>query len=216
MTVDDAGLPATGSAHQVAGTIQEPLAALISAGRQAGHALRINSAYRSFAQQERLFRSVKQAGRVARPGHSEHQLGTAVDLLLPGPPSAEWLATNAPAFGFTLSYPPGKQRVTGYRPEPWHIRHVGKDLAQQLAREGLALEELFQTRPELAESGNCADCPDLAGRTWQVACGKVSEAGLCRGPVLTWCFQGALARVDCSTFEMRCGRAPGAPAPDCH
>ena len=211
-TVDDAGLADEGGAHQVAATAREDLAALIAAGRAAGHQLKINSAHRSHQQQTQLFRSFKKAGWVARPGHSEHELGTAVDVAVPTPASAIWLAAQAPGFGFTLSYPKGKVRETGYRPEPWHLRHVGKPLAEEIARQGITLEELFRARPELGESGACEDCPTPISRA---PCGKITPTGTCRGPILTWCFDGALARVDCAAFGQRCARDPDSKIPDC-
>lgn len=190
--------------------IVEPLRALLQAALQAGHALRIESAYRSYKEQERLFATIKEAGRAARPGHSEHQLGTTVDLRLPTGAAITWLAGHAAEHGFVLSYPAGKQRITGYRPEPWHIRFVGRELAKALVERGLTLEEAFRDKPELGESGSCGDCPSPAS---QATCGAVTEAGECRGSVLFWCYDGALASVDCATSGERCGaERPGGEA----
>lgn len=190
--------------------IAEPLRGLLHAAQQAGHALRIESAYRSYREQERLFATIKEAGRAARPGHSEHQLGTTVDLRLPTGAAITWLAEHAAEHGFALSYPAGKQRLTGYRPEPWHIRYVGRELATVLVERGLTLEEAFRERPELGESGSCGDCPSPAS---QAACGTVREAGECRGSVLFWCYDGALASVDCASSGESCGSArPGGEA----
>ena len=52
-----------------------------------------------------------------------------------------WLAAYAPMFGFILRYPRGKEHITGYAWEPWHIRYVSKSLALYLALTGLTLEE---------------------------------------------------------------------------
>jgi hypothetical protein len=212
LAVDDAGAPDENGAHQLAASIQADLAALIAAGREAGHLLKVNSAHRTYQQQMHLFRTFKKAGWVARPGHSEHELGTAVDVAVPTPASAAWIAEQAPSFGFTLSYPRGKQRLTGYRPEPWHLRHVGKPLAAEIARQNVTLEELFRARPELGQSGNCQDCPAPVSRA---PCGKVTPIGSCRGQVLTWCFDGALARIDCAAFGQRCARDADTKLPDC-
>jgi hypothetical protein len=167
-------LDATGSfsprgKHLVETRAAEALVALLADARAAGFKLRINSAYRSYRDQARVFRTIKERGRAARPGHSEHQLGTAVDLRLPTKAAIEWLEAHAFEHGFALSYPPGKQRATGYRPEPWHIR--------------------------------CADCPLAVSRA---ACDRVTERGVCRGAVLTWCYDGALAAVDCSASDQIC------------
>ena len=91
----------------------------------------------------------------APPGTSEHHTGMALDLapLVDG----EWVTENMalmrpvelwekvhrrlPEFGFILRYPKGKEKITGYGYEPWHIRYVGKELAQKVYDSGLCLEE---------------------------------------------------------------------------
>lgn len=95
----------------------------------------------------------------ARAGHSEHQLGTAVDVSVPGQhpfnhdhgPSAfatscagKWVRDNASRFGFTMSYPHGHEPLTCMNPEPWHFRYVGVTIATRLAKAGLSLEEYFR------------------------------------------------------------------------
>jgi len=87
----------------------------------------------------------------ARPGHSEHQMGTTTDVGARGlfledfiaSPEAAWLAANAYRFGFVVSYPDGKEGITGYAYEPWHIRYVGKAVAQQVKDSGLTLHEFL-------------------------------------------------------------------------
>lgn len=88
----------------------------------------------------------------ARPGHSEHQTGLAFDLLngsgnLIGDGSSDlaqiaWLEANAYKYGFIIRYPKGKQAITGYQYEPWHLRYVGS-LANDIHFSGLTLEEYF-------------------------------------------------------------------------
>ncbi|NIT03674.1 D-alanyl-D-alanine carboxypeptidase family protein [Candidatus Saccharibacteria bacterium] len=130
---------------------------LFGAAQEAGYELAVASAYRSYAEQELVFLWwVEQVGWEAAlrgsalPGHSEHQLGTTVDLALAenvnferfvSSPAAPWVAKNAHRFGFVVSYPPGKESITGYISEPWHVRWVGIDLATQLFNQGLTLEE---------------------------------------------------------------------------
>lgn len=198
--------------HRVAAEVQPELQALLAAASASGHAIRIASAFRSYEAQARLFESIKEAGRAARPGHSEHQLGTTIDLRLPTSAAIDWLAAHAADFAFALSYPPGKQRLTGYRPEPWHIRFVGAELAKELRSSGLILEELFRQRPGLAESGSCADCPLPASRA---ACGAQTSAGSCSGTVLSWCYEGSLATVDCAVSGQTCGRSDATGEHDC-
>ena len=210
--INDRGDPDAVGPHQVHRSIQEPLRALVAAAREAGHTARVSSAFRSYEDQARLFRGMKQIGRAARPGHSEHQLGTAVDLRLPTSAAIGWLAEHAASYGFALSYPEGKQRITGYRPEPWHLRFVGAALAEVLRQNGQTLEELFREKPDRAESGSCEDCPLSISRT---RCGAVTAAGRCKGTVLAWCYDGALATVDCAVSHQRCGRQPDAGEYEC-
>lgn len=115
----------------------EALAEMAEAAAVAGITLDVSSAYRSYDYQKGLFdRHVAQLGmeeasRVsARPGHSQHQLGTAVDfgsitLAFGDTPAGKWLAREAWRFGFSLSYPEGAEEITGYSYEPWHFRYIG-------------------------------------------------------------------------------------------
>jgi D-alanyl-D-alanine carboxypeptidase len=130
---------------------------LFGAAKNAGFNLSIVSAYRSYATQVATFNYwIGQYGYSAatmgsaRPGHSEHQLGTVVDLGLVGnsdfgsftaSPAAGWVAKNAHKFGFTVSYQPGKESITGYISEPWHVRWIGINLATKLYKKGITLEE---------------------------------------------------------------------------
>ncbi|MES1157660.1 MAG: M15 family metallopeptidase [Haliangium ochraceum] len=210
--LNDRGQPDPRGKHRVDATVEAPLAQLLAAARTAGHALRINSAFRSYQDQARVFRTTKERGRAARPGHSEHQLGTAVDLRLPTGDAIAWLAAHAHEHGFTLSYPAGKQRLTGYRPEPWHVRFVGRALADEVHGSGVTLEDLLRSHPERAESGSCADCPAAVSRT---KCGAVTSGGRCDGTVLTWCYDGALAAVDCAVSAQSCGLPADSADHDC-
>ena len=55
----------------------------------------------------------------------------------------QWLSANAPLFGFIIRYPKGKEKITGYAWEPWHIRYVTKSLALYLTLTGLTLDEYY-------------------------------------------------------------------------
>lgn len=211
VVVDDRGALSPRGHHQVAPSAQPGLHDLITAARAAGHLVKVSSAYRSYDDQARVYRETTQIGRAARPGHSEHQLGTAIDLRLPTKLAIDWLAAHAADFGFALSYPDGKQRLTGYRPEPWHIRYVGQTLAERLRGDGQILEELFRAHPEIGESGSCEDCEATSSRA---PCGTISAAGVCTGTVLGWCFDGALANVDCAVSGQMCGPSSDG-TPDC-
>ena len=89
---------------------------------------------------------------VAKPEHSEHQLGTALDFrsgsgveftleAFGKSPEYVWLAEHAHEYGFVRSYPNGKESVTGYQAEPWHWRYVGIDHATQIKTAGITLYE---------------------------------------------------------------------------
>lgn len=94
----------------------------------------------------------------ARPGHSEHQTGFSADITSDDESchleicwadtqQGKWLADNAYKFGFVIRYPKDKQNITGYSYEPWHIRFVGKELALEIKKTGLTLEEFFNLKP---------------------------------------------------------------------
>ncbi|MGH2608056.1 MAG: M15 family metallopeptidase, partial [Tepidiformaceae bacterium] len=59
---------------------------------------------------------------------------------------AEWLAANSWRFGFIVSYPEGKEEITGYAYEPWHIRYVGEEPAAAVRESGLTLHEYLLER----------------------------------------------------------------------
>ena len=152
-----------GYPNQLRQVAAEPLAAMIAEMQAAGLQPQLISGYRSYAQQEIAYRKwqEKEPERAAilsaRPGHSEHQLGTAVDFGSPelpdivGVPDIEfhtyfyqtsegvWLGENAHRFGFTLSYPRDGSDITGFFYEPWHFRYVGVELATALHESGQTL-----------------------------------------------------------------------------
>lgn len=122
--------------------------------------LDIVSDYRSFEEQRAIYENdLAQNGKEyvdnysAVPGHSEHQLGLAIDVTNDGSASvnndfadtkeAEWISKNAHKYGFILRYPRGKKQVTGYEYEPWHLRYLGPDLAKKIYDSGLTLEEYY-------------------------------------------------------------------------
>ena len=165
--VREAGFP---SDHLVRAVVIDDLRALREDAEAAGLALEVQSAYRSFSYQRRVFAGWverlgdAQARRVsARPGHSEHQLGTAIDLRTSGGPApwdlADWAATpegawvvqHAHRYGFVLSYPAGEEARTCYDYEPWHYRWVGRELAAAVHDAGVPLRVwLWQHHPPQA------------------------------------------------------------------
>ncbi len=117
----------------------------------------IASAYRSYSYQVNLYNSyVARDGKAAadtyssRPGNSEHQTGLCFDLnsiddSFGDTAEGRWVNDNCYKYGFCIRFPKGKDAYTGYQYESWHLRYVGKDLAEKLYNNGawISLEEYF-------------------------------------------------------------------------
>jgi D-alanyl-D-alanine carboxypeptidase len=152
--VGEAGI---GGAGSVRALVIADLRALARAAADAGNPLAVQSAYRSRSRQATVFAGWSaSAGETearrfsARPGHSEHQLGTAIDFRATsgGAPwtgsfgttkAGRWLAANATEFGFVMSYPPGAEAETCYGAEAWHFRYAGREMAAEVEASGLPL-----------------------------------------------------------------------------
>lgn len=142
----------------------ESLLRMSEAALGEGIDLVVISAYRSYATQRQLFDSYAAAhGQEAAnrfsalPGHSEHQLGTAVDFggtphdktqKFAGTTPGIWLAANAHRFGFAMSYPPGSEEITGYIYEPWHFRYIGVEAALAWHESGEVLSNFLRRYPQ--------------------------------------------------------------------
>lgn len=126
-----------------------------------GIKLRLSSGYRSYASQLQLHALyVKQQGEAeanresALAGYSEHQTGLAVDVApangtcvvedcFATAPEGKWVAANSYKYGFIVRYLQGKESITGYKYEPWHIRYVGIPLATEIYKSGQTMEGFF-------------------------------------------------------------------------
>jgi LAS superfamily LD-carboxypeptidase LdcB len=191
---DDLVRTSAGSAPQgsmpVRRLIVPDLEALFAAARADGVVLGIVSGYRSFASQAALFDSAVRAqvaqgaeredaeARVnrfrARPGHSQHQLGTTVDLTSPEAGNAlgqrftqsraaQWLRDHAWEYGFVIPYTEQGEPYTGYANEPWHVRWVGRELAALLAADryldrATPTADDYLTALDALVSGTLASC----------------------------------------------------------
>jgi D-alanyl-D-alanine carboxypeptidase len=138
------------------------LEALFAAARKKGIQLVAVSGYRSYERQKELFsEEVKEKGKekaihaVALPGQSEHQTGLAMDITSPTveyklttafgeTKEGKWVALHAHEYGFIIRYPKGKEMITGYQYEPWHLRYVGKKAAKVMFERQITLEEYFK------------------------------------------------------------------------
>jgi len=156
----DYGVPTLGSGV-LRREAAEHLGRLVEDATADREKLVVASAYRSYEEQQLSHERLKSvfgpaAGRLsATPGHSQHQLGTAVDITNAaagyklGMPFAQtsayrWLEHHAWEYGFVLAYPRGKVEQTGYQWEPWHYRYVGVEHASRLEKSDLSLQEFLE------------------------------------------------------------------------
>jgi zinc D-Ala-D-Ala carboxypeptidase len=158
----DAGLTGASGAKLVRAVLIDDLADMRDAWEAAGLTITVDSAYRSYAAQAATYESwVAQigpqaaAGRTARPGHSEHQLGTAIDISSPGwtgrfgdwareTAEGAWMVEHAWRYGFVMSYPAGAEAQTCFDYEPWHYRWIGREAAAEHRESGMALREFLE------------------------------------------------------------------------
>ncbi|PXW93059.1 D-Ala-D-Ala carboxypeptidase [Streptohalobacillus salinus] len=129
---------------------------------QEGYTLVAVSGYRTYDRQRVIYESnVANNGQAhadrysAKPGTSEHQTGLAMDVSVQGndavlleqgfggTDAGMWVKENAHRFGFIVRYPEGKTAITGYSYEPWHLRYVGNEIAEDIYNRGITLEEYF-------------------------------------------------------------------------
>jgi LAS superfamily LD-carboxypeptidase LdcB len=139
----------------------DALKIMFDAALEDGIELWFHSGYRSYNAQKLIYDSyVLRYGQAkadifsAKPGHSEHQLGLAIDIGTPNVSQGQfssmfgkskegrWVAEHVHLYGFIVRYPEDKTEITGYMYEPWHIRYVGIELAAILFESGKVMEEL--------------------------------------------------------------------------
>ena len=135
-------------------------AEMYEAAKADGMNLIITTSYRSYGFQSTLYNNyVKQDGQAsadtysARPGYSEHHSGLAVDLSTPSLTNAftefiytdeyQWMKKNSYKYGFIQRYTDENQYITGYQPEAWHYRYVGKDVAKYIYENNITFEEYY-------------------------------------------------------------------------
>lgn len=160
VSLRERGVPTLGGDALLRREAAENLARMVAAAASEGQELAVSSAYRSFADQRLSYaRLVSVYGTGANktsaaPGHSQHQLGTAVDFTNAAvgyevhrsfgrTTASSWLGHHAHEHGFVLAYPQGKEAVTGYRWEPWHYRYIGVTNARRMRESGLDLQEFL-------------------------------------------------------------------------
>ena len=149
-------LPATYNQNGMTPETAAAFTELQAAAKADGYTMNSVSDFRSYETQDTLYHNyVARDGREAadrfsaRAGHSEHQTGMAIDVNYAGDafnetPEAKWLAENSWKYGFIIRYPQGKEDITGFKYESWHIRYLGKEWAKKIYDSGLTLEEYFK------------------------------------------------------------------------
>ncbi len=159
----DVKLRLSGAAEQMHYSKQaEPaLIEMFNAAKNNGIILVFGSGYRSYALQKQFYDSyVAKDGQAAadrysaKPGTSEHQTGLSFDatsvsekchleICFADTPEGQWIKNNSYKYGFIIRYMEGKESITGYQYEPWHLRYVGTDLATEIQKTGKTMEEFF-------------------------------------------------------------------------
>lgn len=142
----------------------DALKEMINSAEEENIDLYARSGYRSYQTQVQLFNNyVANNGEEAankfsaRPGESEHQTGLSIDVTSESVDyqltesfgeTAEgiWIQEQAHNFGFIIRYPEGKEEITGYQYEPWHLRYLGKEMATEVFESGLTYEEFLVER----------------------------------------------------------------------
>lgn len=135
---------------------------LFQAAEEAELELFAQSGYRSYERQDSIFAANVQAhgeeaanNFSARPGESEHQSGLTMDVTSPAvdfdlviefgeTEEGKWIKENAADYGFIIRYPEGKEDITIYQFEPWHLRYVGVKAAKEIMSQAITLEEYLE------------------------------------------------------------------------
>lgn len=144
---------------QLDSTAYEAFKRLSDDARSKGLNIVNQSSYRSYSNQEAIYNNYfNEHGKEwtdkwsARPGHSEHQTGLALDVATYKTTSLDsfkdtkeftWMQENAYKYGFILRYPDGQKYITGYGYEPWHYRYVGVEAATTIQKEKITYEEYY-------------------------------------------------------------------------
>lgn len=159
VTVDVDTMQENPEARKLRQVASDALTEMFNSAKEDGLTLVAISGYRSYERQQQIYNMhVERDGEEAanrysaRPGESEHQTGLAMDIssqsanyrlseVFGDTPEGIWVAENAHHFGFIIRYPEGKESITGYQYEPWHLRYFGKELAVDIFESGLTYEE---------------------------------------------------------------------------
>ncbi len=162
------------SKKQMRADAARALEEMFSAALEDGIELLGISGYRSYYTQRNIYeRRLQEAGEKhvsrynAKPGHSEHQTGLAMDVGCPGyvdlterfarTPAYRWLQKHAHEYGFIIRYTEYGEEETGYAFEPWHVRYVGEE-ATAIWESGLTLEKYVEKKLNEFKAQACLPC----------------------------------------------------------
>lgn len=144
--------------HQMRKVVYDDFIALKNACKNMGFNLYVVSGYRSTTWQKEIYEhmvstyDVETADKTcSRPGHSEHTTGLACDIALDNysfeditkHPQYQWFIAQLANYGFIIRYPENQEALTGYSYEAWHIRYLGKQLAQKVVASNLTYDEYY-------------------------------------------------------------------------
>ena len=145
-----------GEEYYANGTAINALIQMFEAAKLEGLEMVVNSAYRSYEEQEETAEFYRKwygdnyvTNYVAKPGFSEHQTGLSFDIgstsekVFADSKEYEWIKMNAYKYGFILRFSKKGEVITGFRSEPWHIRYVGKDIAKYVYEHNITFEEYY-------------------------------------------------------------------------
>lgn len=132
---------------------------MFNSAKEDNISIAINYSYRTYDDQDEIYNYYKSQygsdyadGYAARAGHSEHQTGLVIDVLISKgydktnfdtSPEYAWLQSNAHKYGYILRYPKDKEHITGYSYESWHYRYVGVDVATYIYEHNITFDEYY-------------------------------------------------------------------------
>ncbi len=155
-------IPVANTSYQIRKIVVPDLVGMIKDANAQGINLIVISPYRSYNTQAEVYDYYTRTDGVtaanqysAIPGHSQHQLGTAIDFStneisngldqsFADTNAGKWMAENAYKYGFVLAYPIGDESITGYEYEPWHWRYMGVDNALKIKNSGLIMQQYLE------------------------------------------------------------------------
>lgn len=153
---------------ELAGDAYDAFIEMSDAAAAEGYAIKGQSGYRDYEKQKRLYEKYlknedgDQAAvdlYSARPGHSEHQTGLAIDVRdgvetmgnFGKTESYKWAKENCWKYGFIIHYTKENKFITGYDTEEWHLRYVGKDAAKEIFQSGVTIDEYLMGKIEATQ-----------------------------------------------------------------